>query len=68
MRGAMYATFADAMTRFGASLPAEMREQLDAQRRFYLFYAQWLQRVDARVSVSADGIEFSEAMEFTALP
>lgn len=68
MRGAMYATFADAMARFGASLPAEMREQLDAQRRFYAFYAKWLQRVDARVSVSAEGIEFSEAMEFTALP
>ena len=66
MRGAMYASFADAMGRFGASLPAETREQIDAQRKFYAFYAKWLKRADASVSLSADGIEFNEEIEFAA--
>ena len=68
MRGAMYAAFADAMAHFGASMPPEMREPLDAQRKFYLFYAQWLQRADARLSIGADGIEFSETIEFAMPP
>ncbi len=68
MRGAMYASFADAMGRFGASLPAEMHEQIESQRRFYGFYAKWLKRADVRVALTAEGIDFSEEIEFATLP
>lgn len=64
MRGATYTALADAMGRFGASLPAQMREQLEAQRTLYTLYAKWIGRVDTRAALTADGVELTETITF----
>ena len=62
--GRLYALFGDAIDRFGAFLPDADRQQIDAQRQLYAMYAQWFRRFDAQVTVVAQGIDFSESVEF----
>jgi hypothetical protein len=64
--GRMYGLFGEAIDRFGAFLPDADRQQLDAQRELYAMYAKWFRRFDAQVTVVAEGIDFSESVEFAA--
>lgn len=66
MRGEVYAKIGDAFGRAGAALPAEMRKQLDAQRKLYALYAQWFDHIDADLVVVPEGIDFSERVVFGA--
>lgn len=62
--GRMYGLFGDAIDRFGAFLPDADRQQFDSQRELYAMYAKWFRRFDAQVAVVAEGIDFSESIEF----
>lgn len=62
--GALYTLINDGIGRFADAIPAEQRAQLEAQRKLYAMYAQWFKRFDVRISVGADGIDFSESVEF----
>lgn len=64
--GSLYGLFGDAIDRFSVFMPDAERQQFEAQRKLYTMYAQWFRRFDLQVAVVAEGIDFTETVEFAA--
>ncbi|MEO5625138.1 MAG: hypothetical protein ABIQ70_03900 [Dokdonella sp.] len=63
LRGEIYTLAGDAIGRFADKLPAEQRAQMETQRKLYAMYGQWFKRIDARVTIGAEGIDLTESVE-----
>lgn len=62
--GAVYQLMADGIGRFADKLPDEQRQQVEGSRELYAMYAKWFKRIEARVSLTSDGIELAESVVF----
>ncbi len=64
LSGEVYKLMADGMGRFADKIPAEQRQQIEGSRELYAMYAKWFKRIEARLSLTNDGIELVETVVF----
>lgn len=60
----VYELMGDAFEQFGGALPPEQRATLEAQRKMYAMYTQWFRRLGGGIRLGAEGVDFSEDVEF----
>lgn len=64
--GAFYKLLGDAIGEYGNLLPAEQRASLEVNAKLYAMYADWFKRVGGDVRFGADGIDFTQDVEYAA--
>lgn len=64
--GAFYKLLGDAIGEYGSLLPAEQRASLEVNAKLYAMYADWFKRVGGDVRFGADGVDFTQDVEYTA--
>ena len=64
LSGEVYTLMADGIGRLADKIPDAQREQVQGSRELYAMYAKWFKRIEARMTLTNDGIELFESVQF----
>ncbi|MEP7097714.1 MAG: hypothetical protein ABI748_08635 [Dokdonella sp.] len=64
LSGEVYTLMADGIGRLADKIPDAQREQVQGSRELYAMYAKWFKRIVARMTLTNDGIELFESVQF----